>query len=96
MAMDDAANIRKVGVGRIDAAVIDTNVFNYLLKNDPSLAFVKSKVRMNPRLLEAKSLHVAFTNSDYGRKMAAVFAEGLKKVDVKTMQASLIHTSFTE
>ena len=96
MAMDDAANIRKVGVGRIDAAVIDANVFNYLLKNDPSLAFVKTKVRMNPRLLEAKSLHIAFTDSDYGRKMAAIFAEGLKKIDVKTMQASLIHTAFTE
>jgi len=96
MAMDDASNIRKVGVGRIDAAVIDANVFNYLLKNDPSLQIVKTKVRMNPRLLDAKSLHVAFTDSDYGRKMAAIFAEGLKKIDVKTMQSSLIHTAFTE
>lgn len=96
MAMDDASNIRKVGVGRIDAAVIDANVFNYLLKNDPSLAVVKTKVRMNPRLLDSKSLHVAFTDSDYGRKMAAIFAEGLKKIDVKIMQATLIHTAFTE
>ena len=39
----DVLNIKKVAAGRIDAAVIDANVLNYLLSTDKSLASMKSK-----------------------------------------------------
>lgn len=96
LSVDDASNIRKVGAGRMDAAVIDVHVFNYLMKNDPSLAFFKGKVRMSGHLLDSKSLHVAFSDTDYGRRMAAVFAAGLKTIDVKALQSSYMHNSFTD
>ncbi len=34
----DVQNLQKVAKGRVPLAVIDSNVFNYLKNNDPSLA----------------------------------------------------------
>lgn len=78
----DAQNIQKVAAGRLDAAVIDSNVLRFLLANDKSLASAASKVAMNERLLETKDLYAAFKNTEDGAKWLAIFNEGLTKIDV--------------
>lgn len=82
---DDVTNIRKLAAGRIDAAEIDQFVFGHLLKSDPKLADVRNEV-VFALPLQDESLHVAFNKSDYGKKMAAIFAEGLAKIDTKGLQ----------
>lgn len=82
---DDNTNIRKLAAGRIDAAEIDQFVFGHLLKTDPRLADVRNEV-VFALPLEEKTLHVAFNKTEYGKKLAAVFAEGLTKVDTKGLQ----------
>ena len=82
---DDTTNIRKLAAGRIDAAEIDQFVFGHILKTDPKLADVKNDV-VFALPLEDKSLHVAFNKTDYGKKLAAIFAEGLAKVDTRGLQ----------
>ena len=82
---DDNTNIRKLAAGRIDAAEIDQFVFGHLLKTDARLADVKNDV-VFAQPLEEKTLHVAFNKTAYGKKLAAVFAEGLAKVDIKSLQ----------
>lgn len=79
---DDLTNVRKVGAGRIPMAVIDKHVLNYMLRTDPALAAVKDKVQFNARLLEDKSLYIAFQRSAKGQEAAKVINEGLKKIDV--------------
>lgn len=83
--VDDATNIRKLAAGRIDAAEIDQFVFGHILKTDPKLADVKTEV-VFALPLEEKTLHVAFNQTDYGKKLGAAFAEGLAKLDTKAMQ----------
>lgn len=96
VSMDDATSLRKVAAGRIGGAVVDAHVFHYLLSHEASLQSAKAKLRMNPRMLDNKSLHVAFADTDLGRKMSAVLAEGLKKLDVKTLQANFMHNSYSD
>ncbi|MBK1838416.1 ABC transporter substrate-binding protein [Azospirillum sp. YIM B02556] len=83
--VDDTTNIRKVAAGRIEAAEIDRYVFSYLMRNTAELQSLQGKIEFGP-MLESKTLHVAFNTKPEGRKWAAVFAEGLKKIDVGTLQ----------
>jgi polar amino acid transport system substrate-binding protein len=81
-ATSDETNIRKVAGGRIDAAVIDTNVFSYLLANSKDLEKAQEQVQINAKLLTEKELFVAFKNSTEGKKWLAIYNEGLKNIDI--------------
>ncbi|PWC44319.1 transporter substrate-binding domain-containing protein [Azospirillum sp. TSO22-1] len=83
--VDDETNIKKVAAERIDAAEIDRYVFAYLMRNAAALAPLQGKVEFGP-VLESKTLHVAFNTRPEGRRWAAVFAEGLRKIDVGLLQ----------
>lgn len=62
---DDLTNVRKVAAGRLDAAVIDTNVLGFLTEvSEPGLA---DKVEMNETLLISHGLHICFADTDAGR-----------------------------
>ncbi|WP_409526148.1 substrate-binding periplasmic protein [Nitrincola sp. MINF-07-Sa-05] len=83
----DAQNVLKVAAGHIDMAVIDSNVLDYLLKNDPQVSATADKVRMNDKLLVDKELFMAFKNNANGQKWLDVFNEGLTKIDVEAIMA---------
>lgn len=72
-APSDAVNIRKVAGGRIDGAVIDREVMEYLLENDPDLAGLKGKVTFNDHLLIEHGLFICFENSEAGKKVRDMF-----------------------
>ncbi|MEQ6885702.1 transporter substrate-binding domain-containing protein [Salicola sp. Rm-C-2C1-2] len=76
---NDATNLRKVAGGRIPLAVIDSNVFDYLVSDQ--LSNLEGKLQMNDKLLEQKELYVAFSRNDQGERMAEILNKGLKKID---------------
>ena len=81
-ALDDARNILKLAAGRVDAAVIDLNVFNYLVKNDASVKAAAGPLQVNAKFLEDKKLFVCFTRSPEGDTARQAFNLGLRKIDV--------------
>jgi len=81
----DVDNIKKLVAGRLDLAVIDPNVFQYLLTNEPELGDAKSLVEINPKILEDKELFLCFKNTEEGRELRAIFNEGLKKIDAESI-----------
>ena len=83
----DDQNILKVANGRVDVAVIDSNVLDYLIANDPRISKVGDKVQMNDKLLVNKDLYIAFGNSAAGKKWKKIFDEGLNKIDVEQVMA---------
>ncbi|MFC4157762.1 substrate-binding periplasmic protein [Chitinimonas lacunae] len=87
VAPDDSRNLMKLGAGRIDAAVVDSNVFTYLLKTDPQLKPYVGQLSMNPRLMEDKKLYICFKKGAEGERIARVFNEGLKKIDISAIMA---------
>jgi polar amino acid transport system substrate-binding protein len=90
-ATSDETNIRKVAGGRIDAAVIDTNVFSYLLANSKDLEKAQEQVQINAKLLTEKELFVAFKNSTEGKKWLAIYNEGLKKIDITAVMKKYLN-----
>ncbi|GAB0150228.1 MULTISPECIES: ABC transporter substrate-binding protein [Marichromatium] len=84
--VSDAQNARKVAAERLDAAVIDSHVLDYLLARDPLLEPVEpGAVRMNARLLESKALLAAFRNGPEGDRWRQTLNEGLKRIDAEAM-----------
>lgn len=63
----DASNVSKVAAGRIDAAVIDRNVFEHLVATEANLANHAGALAFHEVALAEHSLHVCFENSDNGR-----------------------------
>lgn len=84
-ALSDSINLRKLARGRIRLAVIDRNVMDYLLANDPDLMNEAKNLRFNDRLLEEKDLFVCFRRDDRGREMARILNEGLRRIDANAM-----------
>lgn len=81
-APDDAKNLLKLAAGRLDVAVIDVNVFRYLVKNDASVKAVADQLQVNAKSLEDKKLYVCFKKSAEGEKARQAFNLGLKKVNI--------------
>lgn len=82
---NDTINIHKVAKGRLDAAVIDANVLDYLIRIDPRKKMLSKMIRMNSRMLESKLLYLAFKNTPEGNNWRAIFNQGLEKIDVEAI-----------
>lgn len=79
VALDDLTNLRKVAAGRVDAAVIDVNVFHHLAAvSSPDLSDV---LQMNERLLIVHDLHVCFAPTPAGRAARDRLNSALEKVN---------------
>jgi len=76
-AVDDAANIRKLAAGRLDLAVIDLNVFEYLIRPGGGLEKEARKLQANGRLLAMRELYVCFRKRPGAKRLAERFNAGL-------------------
>nr|WP_259649534.1 ABC transporter substrate-binding protein [Shewanella sp. MBTL60-007] len=78
----DLHNLNKVATGRIDAAIIDEHVLQYLLAQ-PNMAHIRDKLQFNKKLLTYKELFIAFKNDADGRKWRDRFNLGITKIDIQ-------------
>ncbi|KGY12836.1 ABC transporter [Vibrio tubiashii] len=85
---NDIRNIYKVAKGRLDAAVIDSNVLDYLISIDQRAEMLAGRVRMNERLLETKQIYLAFKNTPEGHNWREIFNQGLEKIDISLVLES--------
>ena len=73
----DASNVEKVAAGRMDAAVIDRNVFEHMLATEPRLAKHADALVFHETPLANHNLLVCFENTDAGRAARDSFNSGL-------------------
>lgn len=86
----DTKNLLKLVNDRLDLAVIDKNVMNYLFKTDKALAKKSNEAQFNVKLLEDKKLFICFKKGKKGEELTKIYNEGLKKIDIdKIMQQYL-------
>jgi polar amino acid transport system substrate-binding protein len=79
----DLGNLRQLADGGVDLAVIDSNVFNWLMAKpdaDPSLV---SALRMNARLLDDRLLYLCFADTAAGRVYRKRFDEAGAALDLR-------------
>ena len=92
-ASDERQNILNLAAGRIDAIVIDYNVYQYL-QHEPKIADIADLLQMNTKPLELKSLHIAFSKTRKGREWLDIINRGLSQFDAQQMMdAYLIESS---
>ncbi len=85
---DDATMLRMVAAGRLDAAVIDADVFAWQLRNMVGLAPARDLLVFNPVVLGRKTLHVAFAGSAVGRRAQMAFSAGEALQELSPLQVS--------
>jgi polar amino acid transport system substrate-binding protein len=75
---DDTFSLLKLAKGRTDGALVDTEVFAYLVSTDPDLAEASERLQVNPKRLEVKDLVIAFKdipeNKVRSERIAAMLA----------------------
>ncbi|MDX6017659.1 transporter substrate-binding domain-containing protein [Shewanella indica] len=84
LANSDEQNLRKLAAARIDAVVIDANVYRYLLRQK-GMEELEGKLKLNRQLLASKGLLVAFRNSAEGQRWRDIFDQGLARIDAKSI-----------
>ncbi len=77
--LNDTNNLKKLMSGRLDLAIIDKNVMEYLFKTDFSLKEKSQLAQFNSKILEQKKLYVCFNNSAQGSELNNILKQGLKK-----------------
>jgi polar amino acid transport system substrate-binding protein len=93
---DDITNLRKLIRKRIDAAVIDKFVLEYLKATDSSLRQGGENLRFNVRPLEDKTLYLCFRDDEASRAMLQAFNAGLAKVNADEIADNYFATAFSE
>ncbi|GGQ04684.1 substrate-binding periplasmic protein [Shewanella litoralis] len=88
--IDEKQNILKLAAGRIDTIIMDVNVFEYL-KSDPQVAKVAPLLQVNPKIVQDKTLHITFNNTQEGKKWCDIVNQGLAQFDVHAMQDVLLN-----
>lgn len=78
-ALDDAENLRHLLAGKVDAVVIDRNVFAYLLRTDPFRASA-AQLQLEPRVLVVHNLYMCFPRTARGKVARDRFNAGLARL----------------
>ncbi|MEW9921818.1 substrate-binding periplasmic protein [Marimonas sp. MJW-29] len=93
---DDLTNLKKLTRQRIDAAVIDKFVLEYLKATEPSLKSSRDALVFNSKPLEEKTLYLCFRDDEVGRAMLSEFNSGLAQVDVDAIAEDYFATAFSQ
>lgn len=93
---DDITNLKKLMRKRIDAAVIDKFVLEYLKATNPSLKKGREKLKFNARPLEDKTLYLCFRADETGQAMLKAFNAGLAKIKADDIVDNYFATAFSE
>lgn len=80
-APNDKSNIMKVMKGRIDCAVVDPLVYEYLSATDHEVGKLSNKVQIASREFGVNELYVAFRKDTQGLYYSRILNEGLRKID---------------
>lgn len=92
VAISDLSNLSKLAYKRIDLAIIDTNVFDYLISTDAYLQSIKNTLLIGTQTIEEKKLFVLFSKSTKGKKYVEIFNRGLKKIDASKITKNYMTT----
>ncbi len=89
----DVLNLRKVLARRTDAAVVDINVYNYLMDNDAMLRYQGEALQLDSRLLAVHDIFVCFRKGEEGERIVRLFNEGLSAIEPFLIQRRYIQSA---
>lgn len=82
-ALDDADNLHNLLSGKVDAVLIDRNVFAYLM-NTEAFRGSAQQLRLDPRVLAMHNLYMCFPRHEKGRVARDRFNQGFAQLRIPT------------
>lgn len=77
-AESDADNLSNLLQGRVQAAVVDVNVYHYLSQHNPALADMEKSIKLSEQLLETKKVYMCFPRDPAGLALRDSFNAHLR------------------
>ena len=77
-ALSDQENLGNLIAGKVDAAVVDRNVYAYLLSNNPALRAAAAQLQLDAQVLIVHKLYMCFPRTEAGRNLRDRFNRGLR------------------
>ncbi|MBV8656967.1 MAG: transporter substrate-binding domain-containing protein [Burkholderiales bacterium] len=90
-APSDELNLVKLLARRVDTAVIDRHVFDYLLQTTPTLKNRARQLSFSHTLLDDKKLYVYCQRTPEGERLCAKLNEGLARINLEEVFRSTLH-----
>lgn len=78
-ATDDEENLRNLLQGKAEVAIIDRNVYAYILQKE-SVQGAAQQLQLNPAVLIVHKLYVCFQKNDQGKAIRDRFDQGLRSL----------------
>ena len=73
-----------VATARVDGAIIDANVYEYLRTTD-KLHGIDNKVQLGRRVLAEPKLYIAFQQTQEGKRWLSILNEGLSLINTQAL-----------
>lgn len=84
-AHDDKTNLQNLAAGKVDIAVVDSQVLNFLMNTHPTIGQQGPTLKLDKRLLKTQNLHLCLRDNEKGRAIAELFNTGLENLDSDTI-----------
>jgi ABC-type amino acid transport/signal transduction systems, periplasmic component/domain len=84
-APSDLLNIRKVAAGRLPMAVVDPDVLDYYLKQEPELVKRRSAFHLPAHIIGSLKLVACFKRTPEGKKWRDIFDQGLAQLATRPL-----------
>ncbi len=82
----DGQNLRKLALGRLRAAVVDSAVLRYLLKTDPVLQSQAKHIVFHPKPLAELKIYICFQQNPQGLEMKQNFDRALQELPLHKLE----------
>lgn len=82
----DGDNLEKLGLKRVDIAVIDKNVYEFLIKRSPDLKPFQNLYSLQSKKLENRKLYLLFSKTPKAKKLVKEFNRGLLNVPTEKIK----------
>jgi polar amino acid transport system substrate-binding protein len=81
----DELNLLKLANSRIDLALVDATMFEYLMKSSPKLRPHEAFIQLNPKIIHLDAYGVAFKKTALGKEHMHVFNKNFSKEEFTRM-----------
>jgi polar amino acid transport system substrate-binding protein len=81
----DELNLLKLANKRIDLALVDATMFEYLMKTSPKLQPHESEIQLNPKVIHLDDYGVAFKKTALGKEHMLIFNKNFSKEEFTRM-----------
>ncbi|MNL02191.1 Bacterial extracellular solute-binding protein, family 3 [compost metagenome] len=92
----DELNLLKLANSRIDLALIDSTMFEYLMKSSPKLRPHEAEMQLNPKIIHLDDYGVAFKKTALGKEHMLVFNKNFSKEEFTRMVELYFKTYLSE